>query len=84
MQTRMTSTLGALVARHRGQVVVAVSHADPIKAAVAQALGTPLDLFQRIAIAPASISAVAYHSHGPAVLTVNSVDGDLTWLAGKR
>ena len=30
-----------------GEVVVAVSHADPIKAAVAHALGTPLDLFQR-------------------------------------
>ena len=44
----MTSALGKIVARHPGQVVVAVSHADPIKAAVAQALGTPLDLFQRI------------------------------------
>jgi probable phosphoglycerate mutase len=57
---------------------VAVSHADPIKAAVAHALGTPLDLFQRIYIAPASISAIAYRPEGPAVLTVNSVDGDLT------
>lgn len=84
MQTRMISTIAFLVERHRGQIVVAVSHADPIKAAVAHALGTPLDLFQRIAIAPASISAVAYHAHGPAVLTVNSVDGDLSWLAGKR
>ncbi len=83
MQVRMTSTLASLVERHRGQTIVAVSHADPIKAAVAQALGTPLDLFQRIAIAPASISAVAYHPHGPSVLTVNSVDGDLGWLGGK-
>ena len=59
---------------------MAVSHADPIKAAVAQALGTPLDLFQRIVIAPASITAVVYRQHGPSVLTVNSVDGDLAWL----
>ena len=43
-----------------GEIIVAVSHADSIKAAVAQALGTPLDLFQRINIAPASITAVAY------------------------
>ncbi len=83
MQTRITSTIHALVERHRGQTIVAVSHADPIKAAIAQALGTPLDLFQRIAIAPASISAVVYRPHGPAVLTVNSVDGDLARLVGK-
>jgi probable phosphoglycerate mutase len=83
MQARMTSTLVGLVDRHRGQTVVAVSHADSIKAAVAQALGTPLDLFQRIAIAPASITAVVYRPHGPSVLTVNSVDGDLAWLGGK-
>jgi broad specificity phosphatase PhoE len=61
---------------------VAVSHADPIKAAVAHALGTPLDLFQRIMIAPVSITAVAYGPRGPAVITVNSVDGDLAALVG--
>ena len=83
MQTRMTSALGKIVARHPGQIVVAVSHADPIKAAVAQALGTPLDLFQRIMIAPSSITAVAYRRGGPAVLTVNSLAGDLAWLGGK-
>jgi probable phosphoglycerate mutase len=84
MQTRMTSALGKIVARHPGQVVVAVSHADPIKAAVAQALGTPLDLFQRIMIAPSSITVVSYRRSGPAVLTVNSLTGDLGWLgAGK-
>ena len=83
MQTRMVSALGRLVARHPGSAVVAVSHADPIKAVVAHALGTPLDLFQRIAIAPASISAIVYRPHGPSVLTVNSVDGDLAWLGGK-
>jgi probable phosphoglycerate mutase len=78
MQARVTTALGRLAARHRGQTIVAVSHADPIKAAVAHALGTPLDLFQRIYIAPASISAIAYRPEGLAVLTVNSVDGDLT------
>ena len=85
MQARVTSALGRLVARFPGQIVVAVSHADPIKAAVAQALGTPLDLFQRIMIAPTSITAVAYRRGGPAVLTVNSLAGDLTtWLGGGK
>ena len=83
MQARVTSTLVRMVERHRGEIIVAVSHADSIKAAVAQALGTPLDLFQRINIAPASITAVAYRPHGPSVLTVNSVSGDLAWLGGK-
>jgi probable phosphomutase (TIGR03848 family) len=81
MQARMTAAIGRLADRHRGEILVAVSHADPIKAAVAHALGTPLDLFQRIFIAPASITAIAYRPEGPAVLTVNSMDGDLAGLA---
>lgn len=80
MQTRMASALARLVERHRGETVVAVSHADPIKAVVAQAAGTPLDLFQRLTVAPCSVSALAYTGHGPFVLTVNSTD-TLTALA---
>ena len=79
----MTATLAGLAARHAGETVVAVSHADPIKAAVAHALGTPLDLFQRIMIGTASITAIAYRSSGAAVLTVNSMDGDLAALGIK-
>ena len=75
MQTRITGTIDKLVERHKGGVIVAVSHADPIKAAVAQALGTHLDLFQRIVISPCSVTAIAYGPGGPAVLTVNSANG---------
>ena len=78
MQTRVTAALGRLVERHRGETIVTVFHADPIKAAVAHALGAHLDLFQRIVISPASVTAIAYHPEGPpVVLTVNSTDGDL-------
>lgn len=80
MQTRMIETLSRLVARHRGGRVVAVSHADPIKAAVTHALGAHLDHFQRVAIAPASVTAIVYRRTGPMVLAVNSVDGDLARL----
>lgn len=83
MQSRITGALARIVARHRGEIVLAVSHADPIKAAVAHALGTPLDLFQRIMIAPASVSAIAYRPGGLSVLTVNSMDGDVAGLIGK-
>lgn len=72
MQARMVTTLGALAAAHPGETVVAVSHADPIKAAVADALGSHLDLFQRIAISPCSVTAISYGPLGPAVLTVNA------------
>lgn len=81
MQARITGTIDRLVARHAGGTVVAVSHADPIKAAVAQALGTHLDLFQRIVISPCSITAILYTTTGPVVLSVNSTGGDLDALA---
>lgn len=80
MQTRITGAIDQLVARHRGETIVAVSHADPIKAAVAQALGTHLDLFQRIVISPCSVSAIWYAATGPAVLATNSTGDDLTTL----
>lgn len=80
MQQRMVTTLNKLVDAHPGQTVVAVSHADPIKAAVAHAMGTHLDLFQRIVIGPCSISAVLYGFGGPMVLSVNSMGDDLKTL----
>lgn len=79
MQTRMVDAVNDLVAAHPGEIVVAVSHADTIKAAVASALGTPLDLFQRIVIGQCSVSAVLYGGQGPTVLAVNHT-GDLVSL----
>lgn len=76
MQSRALAALERLRAAHPGGIVVAVSHADVIKAAVAHALGTHLDLFQRIVISPCSVTAISYGAAGPVVLSVNSV-GDL-------
>ena len=80
MQSRMVDAVNDLVVAHPGQIVVAVSHADTIKAAVASALGTPLDLFQRIVIGQCSVSAILYGTEGPTVLAVNHT-GDLVSLA---
>ena len=80
MQSRMANTVDRLRERHRGGVVVCVSHADPIKALIAHAMGTHLDLFQRIVIGTCSVSAVAYMTSGPVVLTVNSTGGSLSDL----
>jgi probable phosphomutase (TIGR03848 family) len=80
MQTRMVTTLERLRVAHEGGVVVCVSHADTVKAAVSHAMGTHIDLFQRIVISPCSISAISYSASGPVVLTVNSTGGSLTEL----
>jgi probable phosphoglycerate mutase len=80
MQTRMVSAVDRLRAKHQGGTIVCVSHADPIKALVAHAMGTHLDLFQRIVISTCSVSAVSYSTFGPVVLTVNSTGGDLSEL----
>ena len=72
LQARLVDTVGRLCKAHPGEVVVAASHADCIKVALANALGVPLDLFQRIVVAPCSISTVVYSSEGPAVLAMGA------------
>jgi probable phosphomutase (TIGR03848 family) len=79
MYARVVGAVERIRARHPGGTVVFVSHADPIKAAVAHAAGTHLDQFQRFVISPCSITAIAYGDAGAAVLTVNSM-GDLSQL----
>jgi probable phosphoglycerate mutase len=74
MQARLVEAIAGLRRRHAGETIVAVSHADPIKAVVADALGTHLDLFQRIVISPCSVTAVSYGPVGPAVLAINSTN----------
>jgi probable phosphoglycerate mutase len=72
MSVRSMDAVLALVADHPGQTIVAVSHADPIKAIVAAAAGVPLDLMQRLVISPCSITALVFSPAGPLVLCVNS------------
>jgi probable phosphomutase (TIGR03848 family) len=81
MQHRITSAIDRIRTAHEGRTVVCVSHADPIKAAVAYALGTHLDLFQRIVVSPCSVSAIAFApGQAPVVLTVNSASSSLSDL----
>ncbi|GEO97190.1 phosphoglycerate mutase [Kocuria turfanensis] len=81
MQARMVGAVDRARAEHEGGVVVCFSHADPIKAALAHALGTHLDLFQRIVVSPCSVSAISYApGQAPAVLTLNSTHEPLSGL----
>jgi probable phosphomutase (TIGR03848 family) len=61
-------------------VWVAVSHADVIKAILADALGMHLDGFQRLVVDPASLSVVRYTPLRPFVVAMNSTEGDLSHL----
>lgn len=81
MQQRMVTAIARIRAAHLGQVVACFSHADPIKALLAHALGLGLDSFQRFTVSPCSVSAISFPPQGdPMVLTMNSTDEPLTAL----
>lgn len=73
MQARMVAALEDVVSQHAGETIVVVSHADPIKAAVAHFTGTHLDLFQRIMISPASVTVFELGKFGAVLVTCNSI-----------
>ncbi|RPE81595.1 histidine phosphatase family protein [Vulcaniibacterium tengchongense] len=74
-QARMVLGLEALRLRHPRQTVVVVGHGDPIKAAVAYYAGIPLDLFHRLEIDPASVSAIELGDDAVRILAVNDTGG---------
>jgi probable phosphomutase (TIGR03848 family) len=81
IRDRMAATLERLRRAHEGGTVVCFSHADPIRVAVSDALGTPLDRFQRLSVGPCSVSAISYQDgRDPVVLTVNSTQDSLAQL----
>ena len=71
VQRRITSWLSARAEQHRGETIAPVSHADFIRNAVLYASATPLDLWHRFEISPASITALLYEDDVPRLLTVN-------------
>lgn len=71
MQNRAVATIERIAAENPHLTVVAVSHGDVIKSIVAHYAGMHLDMFQRLVIAPASISIIHLGGHGPAVVRVN-------------
>ncbi|MGH2830987.1 MAG: MSMEG_4193 family putative phosphomutase [Actinomycetota bacterium] len=82
-QARAVAAVGDIVAEHpRGSVAV-VTHADVIKMVLAHYAGIHLDLYARLAIAPASVSVVAAGNGVPRILKVNDT-GSLDELAPAR
>ncbi len=64
-QARAVDATEGLAAAHPEETIVVVSHADVIKAVVAHHLGMPLDTFQRLVIAPASVTVLGLPQGGP-------------------
>lgn len=71
MQARMVAALDGVIAAHPGEHVVVVSHADPIKAAIAHYTGMHLDLFQRVVVSPASVTVFEIGTFGAALVKAN-------------
>ena len=82
IQSRMVETITRISDKHRGEIVIAVSHADTIKAFLTAMLGTPLDLFQRLHISPCSVSPVILGNGSPFVLAVNASGANISSLLG--
>ncbi len=73
-------TCERLAASHGNAIIALVSHSDIIKGVVGHYLGQPLDLFQRLDIAPASVSVVDIPRQGiPVVAAVNSTGVEGSW-----
>jgi len=75
MQARMVDALDAVVAAHKHETVVVVSHADPIKSAIAHYTCMHLDLFQRLHVSPASATVLDFHSFGVLLVKCNDTGG---------
>ncbi len=76
MQYRAVEAVHRIAALHPDQNVIICSHADPIRAVLVHCFGAHLDLYQRIEVAPGSVSIVRFGAHGPRVVCVNDT-GDL-------
>lgn len=71
VQSRALAEIEKIAETHPNGMVCVVSHADVIKLVLAHYLGVHIDLFQRIVIAPASVSGIRLTPDGPFVLSMN-------------
>lgn len=77
-QTRVMGAIEDLRPKHKGEAVVVCSHADVIRLLVAGYLGLPIDLYSRISISPASLTAIILEDSTPRLVKLGdtaSLDG---------
>ena len=83
MQSRSVLAIERLRAAHPGQTVAVCSHADVIKALACHYLGMHLDLFQRVVVSPASLTAIAF-GPAPYLVRLNDLGGNGDLVPPKR
>ena len=72
LQMRYIGELESICKQYEPKDIVAlVSHADPIRLAVAFYIGLPLDMFQRLSVGPGSISVLWLAEDSSRLLTLN-------------
>jgi len=79
VQDRALAEVERLVAAHPKQAIAVVSHGDVIRLLLAHFAGIHLDLFQRLAVDPASVSVIAA-GEGPRIVCKMNDTGDLSVL----
>jgi len=71
-QHRITHEIQAICAQHDKDEMIAIfSHADPIKLAVAYFIGLPLDHFQRLMVAPSSVTSMHIGENSAHLINLN-------------
>jgi len=71
-QHRIVNEIQELANQHElNDVIICVSHSDPIRLAIAYFLGLSMDMFQRLIVAPASINVLTLSPHGAGLLALN-------------
>ncbi len=83
VQRRAVGFLDGLNDRHPKRIVAACAHADVIRLALAHYAGVHVDLFQRLIVSPASVSAVLLGDRIPRIVRMNDT-GSLDDLAPRR
>jgi probable phosphomutase (TIGR03848 family) len=83
VQARTVGAIDAIVAAHPRGLVAVFAHADVVKLALMHVGGMHVDVIDRVAIAPASVSAVALGPGQARVLRVNDT-GSLADLTPPR
>jgi len=71
-QTRVVNEIRNILSAHQSKDILAlVSHADPIKLAVAHYLGLPLENFQRLEVETSSVTVLTIGKKGARLLILN-------------
>lgn len=75
VQNRAVAAIEELRPMHHKEQICVVSHGDVIRLLAAHYMGIHIDLFQRIAVSPGSITVLSIGDSGPGVFALNAPPG---------